>query len=94
MKLAALDSSWQLHGGRVIVASMMKNINLEARTDLSRLYAELQVALQRAAAIFRSDPPGTILDGPNLARFLAEEENVAGILRRLKEIQRVQPPTL
>jgi hypothetical protein len=62
--------------------------------ELSRLYAELQVALQRAAAIFRSDPPGTILEGPNVARVLAEEENVTGILRRLKEIQRVQPPAL
>jgi hypothetical protein len=33
------------------------------------------------------DPPGHIQEGEALARFLAEEEKVAAIVRRIKEIQ-------
>jgi len=33
------------------------------------------------------DPPGHIQEGAALARFLAEEEKIAAIVRRIKEIQ-------
>jgi hypothetical protein len=46
--------------------------------ERARLMAELKEAQTRAAAIFKGDP----------AKYRAEEEKVAGIVRRIQEIDR------
>jgi hypothetical protein len=55
--------------------------------ELQRLYAEYPMATARAAAALKTDSPGHLLEGEALRRFLAEEEKVATIVRRIKEIQ-------
>jgi hypothetical protein len=62
-------------------------ISIKLEAELRRLYAELPNAHARAAADLRTDPPGHVLEGEALARFLAEEEKIAAIVRRIKEIQ-------
>jgi hypothetical protein len=56
--------------------------------ELQRLYAEYPVATARAAAALKTDPPGHLLEGEGLRRFLAEEERAATIVRQIKEILR------
>jgi histidinol-phosphate/aromatic aminotransferase/cobyric acid decarboxylase-like protein len=58
----------------------------ELAAELQRLYAEYPVASARAAAALKTEPPGHELKGETLRRFLAEEEKVAAIVRRIKEI--------
>jgi hypothetical protein len=62
-------------------------MNPEDGEELRRLYDELPKAHEWAVAAFRTDPPGRILEGEFLARFLAAEERVAAIVDRIKEIQ-------
>ena len=62
-------------------------ISPEEGAELKRLYADLPEAYKRAAAALRTDPPGHVLEGEALKRFMAEEAKVAAIVRRIKEIQ-------
>lgn len=50
--------------------------------------AEYPVATARAATALKTDPPGHLLEGEGLRRFLAEEERAATIVRQIKEILR------
>ena len=61
-------------------------ISVKLADELRRLYIQLPNAHARAAAVLRADPPSHMLEGKALARFLAEEEKVASIVRRIKEI--------
>ncbi len=62
-------------------------ISIKLEAELRRLYAELPNAHARAAAALRTAPPGHVLEGEALAHFLAGEEKIAAIVRRIKEIQ-------
>ncbi len=62
-------------------------ISVKLEAELRRLYTELPNAHARAASALRTDPPGHILDGEALASFLAGEEKIAAIVRRIKAIQ-------
>jgi hypothetical protein len=62
-------------------------ISIKLEAELRRLYAELPNAHARAAAVLRTDPPGHVLEGEAFAHFLAGEEKIAAIVRRIKEIQ-------
>ena len=53
-------------------------IDRKLAEERARLMAELKEAQTRAAAIFEGDP----------AEYRAEEEKVAGIVRRIQEIDR------
>ena len=64
-----------------------KIISPELGIELRRLYAELPEAHRRAAVAFRTDSPAHILEGDALTRFMAAEDRVAAIVRRIKEIQ-------
>jgi hypothetical protein len=66
------------------------NINvtsLELAAELRRLCAEYPLAVSRAVAALRTDPPGHELAGKAIQRFLAEDEKVAKIVRRIRQIQ-------
>jgi len=63
-----------------------KIISPELAAELRELYAEYPIATARAAAALRTDPPAHDLDGEALRRFLAEDEKVAKIVRRIREI--------
>ena len=69
------------------IASMAKIVAPELGEELRRLRAELLEAQERAAAALRTNPPGHVLEGAALARFRTEDEKVAAIVRRIKEIQ-------
>ena len=64
---------------------MKETITPEEAAELERLYAELPQAYERAAAALRTEPRHR-LEGASLARFMEEEEKVATIVRRIKEI--------
>jgi hypothetical protein len=64
-----------------------KIMDPELGEELARLYAKLPEAHERAAAAFKTGRIGSILEGDALKRFLMEEERVATIVRRIKEIQ-------
>jgi hypothetical protein len=66
---------------------MARIISPELGAELKQLYAELPAAYQRAAAALRTDPPGHLLEGESLARFLAADAAASTIVRRIKEIQ-------
>ena len=64
-----------------------KIVSIELTAELRRLCAEYPVAVERAVAVLRTDPPGHELAGEALQRFLTEEEKVAKIVRRIRQIQ-------
>ena len=80
-----VESSGQTYHIEGMTIHHIISIKLEA--ELRRLYAELPNAHARAAAALRTDPPGHVLEGEALAHFLAGEEKIAAIVRRIKEIQ-------
>ena len=47
--------------------------------ELQRLYAEYPVATARAAAALKTDPPGHLLEGEALRRFLAGAARVSQV---------------
>ena len=59
-------------------------ISSEEAAELRRLYTELPVASQRAAATLRTE--GQPLEGDALKRLLAEEARVRDIVRRIRQI--------
>jgi hypothetical protein len=65
---------------------MGKNvINPEQAAELERLFVEMTQAHERAAAAISTN--GKLLEGPNLDKFMEEENKVRVIVRRIKEIQ-------
>jgi hypothetical protein len=64
-----------------------KIISPELADELRRLYAEYPIATACALAALKTEPPGHVLEGHALQRFLAEDEKVAKIGRRIREIQ-------
>lgn len=66
---------------------MVKVISPELGAELNKLYVELPSAHARALAALRTEPPGHRLEGDALGRLLAAEEQVAIIVRRIKQIQ-------
>jgi hypothetical protein len=64
-----------------------KVVSLELAAELRRLCTEYPVAVARAVEALRTDPPGHELAGKAIQRFLAEEERVAKIVQRIRQIQ-------
>ena len=58
----------------------------EEWAELTRLFAEYEVASARAAAALRTNPPTRQFGGMLLESFLAEDAKVAAIVRQIKEI--------
>ena len=59
----------------------------ELAAELRRLCAEYPLAVLRAVAALKTDPPRHELAGKAIERFLAEDEKVAKIVRRIRQIQ-------
>jgi 50S ribosomal subunit-associated GTPase HflX len=55
--------------------------------ELDQLTAELPRAQQRLEAAFRTEPPGNVMKGDHLTRYLTEAQNVLDIVRRIKELE-------
>jgi hypothetical protein len=58
--------------------------------ELDQLAAELPRAQKRLEAAFRTKPPGDVLKGAHLTRYLSEAQNVLDIVRRIKELEGVE----
>jgi len=65
----------------------MKTINPQLQEELKRLYAELPGAYRHAAEALQTEPPGHLLEGAALQRFMEADAKAAAIVRRIKEIQ-------
>lgn len=65
---------------------MIKVITPTELDELRQLYAELPVAIQRAADALYTEPPGHVWDEAASARFLPEDAKVSAIIRRIHEI--------
>ena len=62
------------------------------RAEFDRLAAELSEARKRLHAAFHTEPPGEVLKGAHLTLYLAEAENVIGIVRRMREVKETLLP--
>ena len=60
----------------------------EEAVELRRLYEELPAAVARADTALRTRPPNYRSEGEALKRFLAEDDKVGSIVRRIKAIRR------
>lgn len=58
----------------------------EEWAELTRLFAEYNVASARAAAALRTNPPTRQFGGMLLESFLAEDAKVAAIVRQIRDI--------
>ena len=55
--------------------------------ELERLFSSLPAAMDRAADALRTDPPGQVLEGAAMTKFVVELQRLGAIVRRIRELQ-------